>query len=114
MKKILFICSANKDRSRTAEDYFSETNPNCVFDSAGTNQKLCNQLGTSYIQENQLEWADLIYVMELKHHDAIKSLFGNKYSSKVTVLGIKDVYKYGSRDLKDLLQSKLSDTFRLF
>jgi len=51
---ILFVCSANKDRSKTAEDYFSEQFPNINFDSAGTNKKICNQLGTNYLEDYQL------------------------------------------------------------
>ncbi len=39
MKSILFVCSANKDRSKTADDYFSKHYPDLSFDSAGTNKK---------------------------------------------------------------------------
>jgi predicted protein tyrosine phosphatase len=50
MQNILFICSANKDRSKTGEDYFAEQYPDLNFESAGTNQKTCNQLGTNFIE----------------------------------------------------------------
>ena len=43
MKKILFVCSANKQRSKTASDYFSEKLTTFEFDSAGTNHKICNK-----------------------------------------------------------------------
>jgi protein-tyrosine-phosphatase len=39
--KVLFICSANKDRSATAELLAREIWQNHEYDSAGTNQKLC-------------------------------------------------------------------------
>lgn len=100
---ILFVCSANKDRSKTAEDYFSEHYPNISFDSAGTNKKICNQLGINYICEQQLEEADVIYVMEQKHYKAIKEAFNTLYLSKITVLNIKDMYKYGSNELIKIL-----------
>jgi predicted protein tyrosine phosphatase len=104
---ILFICSANKDCSKTAEDYFSENYVDFTFDSAGTNKKTCNQLGTNYIEDYQLDWADKIYVMESKHLKAIRELFGNEYSNKTSVLNIQDMYKYGSKDLIEILEKKV-------
>jgi predicted protein tyrosine phosphatase len=106
MKSILFVCSANKDRSKTAEDYFSKHYPNLSFDSAGTNKNTCNKLGTNYISEEQLYLADKVFVMENKHLKAIKELFGNKYYSKITVLNISDIYKYGSKELIEILKAK--------
>ncbi len=107
MKNILFVCSANKDRSKTAEDYFSVQFPNLQFDSAGTNKKICNKLGTNYINEEQLNVADTVFVMENKHLKAIKEVFGNKYFNKITVLNIHDIYKYGSKELIEILKSKI-------
>lgn len=105
--KILFICSANKDRSKTAEDFFSESYQNYQFDSAGTNQKICHQLGTNFIEDYQLEWADKIYLMESKHLTAIKKLFPNHYHKKIEVLHIKDIYEYGAKDLIEILKHKV-------
>ena len=42
-KTILFVCSANKQRSKTAEDYFSSKYADFHFISAGTNRKICEQ-----------------------------------------------------------------------
>jgi predicted protein tyrosine phosphatase len=106
MKNILFICSANKDRSKTAEDYFSEQYPKFSFDSAGTNKKICNQLGTNYIEEHQLNWADKIYVMESKHSRTINDRYGSKFNNKIIILNIKDVYQYGSSELIEVLKNK--------
>ena len=107
MKNILFICSANKDRSKTAEDYFSSQYPNFTFDSAGTKKTTCNKLATSYLNKEQLEIADHVFVMENKHLQAIKETFGNSYYNKVTVLNINDVYKYGSKTLIEILKTKV-------
>lgn len=106
MKNILFICSANKDRSKTAEDYFAIKYPELEFDSAGTNKKICNQLGTNYIAQEQLEMANCVYVMEEKHLQAINELFGSVYNHKITVLNIADVYEYGTKALVDVLKEK--------
>ena len=69
---ILFVCSANKIRSVTAEDHFRKTRPDHVYDSAGTNEKICRQSGTTLLSIEQAEWANVIYVMENKHFDRIK------------------------------------------
>lgn len=104
---ILFVCSANKDRSRTAEDYFAIKYPELEFDSAGTNKKICNQLGTNYIAQEQLEMANCVYVMEEKHLQAINELFGDLYNHKITVLNITDDYEYGTKALVDVLKEKV-------
>lgn len=106
MKNILFVCSANKDRSKTAEDYFSKKYSNLFIDSAGTNKSTCNQLGTNYINKEQLDVADIVFVMENKHLRAIKTVFGTKYYNKIKVLNIKDIYKYGSKKLIEILNIK--------
>ncbi|EAS19708.1 hypothetical protein BBFL7_00254 [Flavobacteria bacterium BBFL7] len=103
----LFICSANKDRSKTAEDYFSTQYPNLNFESAGTNKVICDQLGTNYITLKKIENAYKIFVMENKHRDAIQKTFGYQHYNKIIVLNIKDVYQYGSKDLIDVLEKNV-------
>lgn len=107
MSTILFICSANKDRSRTAEDHFAQQFPTLRFDSAGTNQKSCEKLGTTYLNEAQLQCADRIFVMETKHLKVIKERFGSAYYTKVHVLHIKDHYRYGDKAFIGLLENKI-------
>lgn len=104
--KILFVCSANKDRSRTAEDYFHERHPDFEFESAGTNKKICDQLGTQALTEELLDWADEIFVMENKHREWIRSNNIRKFDKKIRVLGIEDVYTYGQKELINILSEK--------
>ena len=111
MNNILFVCSANKDRSKTAEDYFSEIYPDLNFKSSGTNLKLCHQLGTNPISEEDIEWADTIYVMEEKHKKFIISFAVEKSIKKIKVLSIPDKYKYYQKELIELLISKLLGVF---
>ncbi len=106
--KYLFICSANKQRSKTAEDYFFEKFPEYEYKSAGTNTKICRKEGTTELTEDLLEWADKVYVMEKKHLDQIKKHTGSKYYSKINVLGIPDIYKYYDADLITILEEKVS------
>ena len=104
---ILFICSANKDRSATAELLGQELWPNHQFISAGTNQKICFQLGTQYINKELMDWADIVFAMESKHKKVLIKLFGSNFSKKIKVLDIKDHYVYGDTNLKKILQQKL-------
>lgn len=101
--KYLFICSANKQRSKTAEDYFAERFPEHEFKSAGTNTKICKKEGTIELTEDLLEWANKVYVMEKKHLDQIKKYIGSKYYSKINILNIPDIYGYNDKKLIALL-----------
>jgi predicted protein tyrosine phosphatase len=100
---VLFICTANKLRSRTAEDHFTEKYPVVNFMSAGTDLKTCMSLGTTPLEEFLLEWADIIYVMENTH----KKKIGKEHLNKVKVLGIPDNYDYNQKELIDLLEKKI-------
>ena len=62
MNRILFVCSRNKLRSPTAETIFA-THPEVEVDSAGLNDDAVVPLSPE-----QIEWADLILVMEKKLH----------------------------------------------
>ncbi|MAW94499.1 MULTISPECIES: phosphotyrosine protein phosphatase [unclassified Leeuwenhoekiella] len=103
----LFICSANKQRSKTAEDYFAARYPDLEILSAGTNLRLCRQESTTPLSEDLLQWADHIWVMETRHRDHIKKSFGSTYYSKITVLHIQDHYPYYDPELIRLLEEKV-------
>lgn len=105
--KTLFICSANKQRSKTAEDYFAVKFPEHEFLSAGTNLKICRKEGTTELTEDLLEWADKVYFMEKKHLDQIQKHTGSKYYSKVTVLNIPDIYEYYDKALIRILDERI-------
>jgi predicted protein tyrosine phosphatase len=79
---ILFVCSANKQRSKTAEDYFSALYPHINFLSAGTNLKVCEKEGTNPLTEEMLTEADLVFVMEEKHRQQIKQHTGDTYGKR--------------------------------
>ncbi len=105
--KVLFVCSANKDRSATAEEYARATFSAHEYDSAGTNQKLCFKYGTQYIAEELLVWADLVFAMENKHKKEMLKQIGSAHGKKINVLGIRDHYEFGNAQLKEILKEKL-------
>ena len=103
----LFICSANKRRSRTAEDHFCTLYPDHNFDSAGTNLKICSKEGTNPLTEELLEWADIIFAMEKKHTQACHQMMGKTGSKRVITLHIKDVFRYNDKKLIEILEKKI-------
>ncbi len=105
--KILFVCSANYQRSKTAEDYFRNNNTDHLYKSAGTNHKECEKKGTTKLTAELMLWADVVYVMEQKHADIIHKEGNAIYDNKIHVLSIEDIYQYNSPELIKILKGKI-------
>lgn len=102
---VLFVCSANKERSPSAEQVFKDV-PNWVVKSAGTERDAVITLTRSL-----LEWADIVIVMEAHHRNKVLEI--SDVSSKVHVLEIEDKYYRCSPELIGVLISKMSRVFPL-
>lgn len=118
--KYLFVCTANRLRSRTGEDVFLELGLDAR--SAGTmvvaiNRRCCkmglyvrfdetcplcgkegdvlaNEYGEKQLTAEMLAWADKVYVMGSDHVEFIQVEFP-EFSGKVINLKIPDVYERG-------------------
>jgi len=100
-KRILFLCSQNKLRSPTAEAIFAD-HPKIEVDSAGLNHD-----AEIPLSEEQVEWADLIIVMEKVHRDRLNRKFKKVLAGKrVAVLNIPDDYDYMDPELIGLLKAR--------
>jgi predicted protein tyrosine phosphatase len=102
---ILFLCTANVHRSKTAEDYFTSINSKHIFKSAGLSEKYCTHYRSNLCTVALLEWADKIYVMEPQHIKRITAHTGEKYIEKVETLHIEDIYQYMQPELLAKLKS---------
>lgn len=101
VRRILFICSRNRLRSPTAEAIF-QNHPGVEVDSAG----LADDADT-ILSSEQVEWADLIIVMEAVHKRRLNQKFGRYLASKrIAVLGIPDNYEFMDAELIRLLRLK--------
>jgi predicted protein tyrosine phosphatase len=100
--KVLFVCTANIDRSPTAEDLLNGKNCFEVL-SAGTWAN-----ARKSISESLIDWADLILVMKECHKEAVLTL-KPKSEKKIIVLDIPDIYLRDDPKLVKLLKTKLSD-----
>lgn len=98
---ILFVCSRNKRRSRTAENIFKNNNL-FVAKSAGFSEQ-----SPVRINEKLILWADLILVMEYEHSKRLRQLFGNLDLPRTEVLKIKDNYDYMDEKLISILTEKI-------
>ena len=100
-RRLLFVCSQNKLRSRTAEAVYSGY-PGIEVDSAGLNHDAVVPLSAE-----QIEWADLILVMEQSHRNKLNKRFREHLAGKrVVVLGISDEYDYMDPALVELIKTR--------
>ncbi len=105
--KVLFVCSQNRLRSPTAEAVFADY-PGVEASSAGTNADADNPVSL-----DQIEWADIIFVMEDTHRQRLKEMFSKVLKTKkVVVLGIPDRYSYMNPELVQLLKLRVCPHLR--
>lgn len=109
---ILFLCTANIQRSKTAEELFRAANNNHQYKSAGLSTKYVLKANSTLCTEEMLKWADRIYVFEQQHIDRIQSHTGEAFLPKIINLNIPDDYQYFQRELVLLLLEKISRTLR--
>lgn len=92
--KILFVCTMNQWRSPTAEKIYSDK-PLVIARSRGTSDK-----ATKTVRGIDLQWADIVLVMEHKHCERLLSDFpGEMRYKEIHVLDIPDNYRYMDPEL---------------
>ena len=101
VKKVLFVCSANMQRSPTAEELLRGKTGFEVL-SAGV-----SPFAQRSISSELIDWADHIFVMEEEHREPILTLRPNA-ENKITVLHIPDIYSRNDPILVQLLKIRLS------
>lgn len=94
---ILVLCGRNKKRSRTAEHIFKNDNRFNIR-SAGLSPK-----SERKISENDLIWADLIFVMGTEQRSKLKGLYPHLEMPSIEVLNIPDDYEFMNDDLVEIL-----------
>ncbi len=99
MTNLLFICSRNQWRSPTGEQVW-RNHPELSVRSAGTSPKAKRTVSTKDVQ-----WADVIFVMEEKHKNRLKAQFTRLLTHKnIQVLDIPDEYQYMDNELVDIFK----------
>lgn len=102
MKKVLFICNQNQNRSKTAEEIFKNK-----FET-----KSAGLFNEKPVSEKELNWADIIFVMEDFQREEIAKRFPKQYMKKrILSLNIPDVYYYNQPELVMELKNKITKLF---
>ena len=105
---VLFVCSRNQWRSPTAEQVFRR-HPVLNVRSGGTSPNARHTVSGQDIQ-----WADVILVMEQKHKSRLMAEFTSMLLGKpVHVLDIPDEYRYMDAELVEMLEVAVSGALQL-
>jgi predicted protein tyrosine phosphatase len=95
---ILFVCGRNKWRSPTAVQIY-KSDPRVIVKSAGMSGKSAHQ-----VSKSDLEWADLILVMEQKYKSRLLSQLCDEVRlPPIECLEIPDEYEYMDKELQALI-----------
>jgi predicted protein tyrosine phosphatase len=99
---VLIVCGRNKKRSRTAEFIFKNDNRFSVR-SAGLSPKSDRK-----ISENDLNWADLVFVMETEQRAKIWEVYRHIELPKIEILHIPDDYEFMDEELIEILSDRIN------
>ena len=105
---VLFICSRNQWRSPTGEQVW-KNNPALTVRSAGTSPSAKRTVSVKDIQ-----WADVIFVMEEKHKNRLKARFTRLLDHKsIQILDIPDEYHYMDEELVNIMKQSVGSYLEL-
>lgn len=99
---LLFVCARNQWRSPTAEAIYRK-DPRVHVRSAGLSDR-----SPHVLKQADLDWADLVLVMERAHRQRIVSQFRAAVDlPEIEVLDIPDDYQFMDDELVELLRSQV-------
>ena len=102
--KILFVCSANIDRSPTAERIYAN-HPELEVKSAGT-----SRFAQKPVSAELVSWADVILCMENGHQQFIKNEYPDIIThKKIDALHVPDNYSYMEPALQKIIKEKVDE-----
>ncbi len=104
---VLFVCGANKRRSKTAGQIF-RGDARFYVRTAGLSPKSPHQLSVS-----DMEWADVVFVMEYRQKKRIVAAYRTIELPEIEVLHIDDLYEYMNAELIELLKDGVNDYLRI-
>lgn len=104
---ILVVCGRNKRRSRTAE-YIFKNDDRFNIRSAGLSPKSDRK-----ISEKDLNWADLVLVMETRQRAKVCELYKYLELPDIEILNIQDDYEFMDEELIEMLTDRINDTLKI-
>ena len=107
MQTLLFICSANRLRSPTAEHVFSQY-PNIEARSAGFNNGAVDPLAPEHFDN-----VDIVFVMEKAHRNKLSKRFKTHLGkARIICLNIPDAFEFMQPELITLLKARVTPHLR--
>lgn len=106
--KVLFVCAMNQWRSPTAEAIY-RNDPRLEVRSAGVRAGAKRRL-----LPDDLEWANVVFVMEQEHKVVILESFSEVKLPPVIVLDIPDSFRYMDADLQEILRTSIEAELEAF
>ena len=107
-QNILFVCSRNQWRSPTAEQVWRR-HPLLNVRSGGTSPSARHT-----VSHADIDWADVVIVMEHKHKSRLVADFGDLLADKpIHVLDIPDEYQYMDPELVELLERSVGSLLNI-
>ena len=103
---ILVVCGRNKKRSRTAEHIF-KNDDRFNIRSVGLSPKSDRK-----ISENDVNWADFIFVMETGYRAKIWEQYRHLELPAIEVLEIPDDYEFMDEELIEMLTDRINYTLK--
>ena len=104
--KILFVFTVNRMRSATAHKIY-ESDDRFEVKSAGTDKS-----ADTVLAKEDLDWADIVVVMEKHHRNFIRQKYPEIYGSKkIVCLYIPDDYDYMQTELVEILKDKVENVY---
>lgn len=105
--RVLFVCAMNRRRSVTAERIY-RNDTRLAVRSAGTREGSPRRLGVA-----DLEWADVIFVMERRQKQWIQAEFQGVDFPRIEVLDVPDDFEVMDPALIALLKELLEPEFEV-
>ena len=100
----LFVCSKNKWRSPTAERVF-QNDSRLAVRSCGLSKQAVRR-----ITHKDVDWADVIFVMEAEHKSRLRQSFQDGISHTIVeCLDIPDDYQFMDPELVELLTDRINE-----
>jgi predicted protein tyrosine phosphatase len=107
MIRMLFICAKARGRGPTAAQIASGWE-GVRADCAGVSEDADDLLSLE-----QLEWADIIFVMETRHKTRLDSKFGGAIRGRQVIsLNVPDLYSFMDPELVQILTKKIRPYLR--
>ncbi len=102
---VLFICNQNQNRSKTAERIFKNR----------FNTRSAGLYNNSPVTKEQINWSDIIVVMEEPQRKEISIRYPKQYLQKrILCLNIQDIYHYNQPELVEILNTRINQLFEPF